>query len=239
MTGKELKQEKEKVVNYGLTKEEKKITFKCKTCLGDEVIMIFNSPKREEYAAIAEKIWVEYTLLPNHLVYLPPNIYWTIYKKIPLGFEFLKGVGNILEINGEKYYFPKTDFYFSEKVEGTRGVYGIYWEELLIYEGSASDIMSRWHEHDAHFREGRGPNFMYSQGFEPDKIRYEILDDGSDLGINTPSMWIFELIERVYIKLLKPKFNKEGLTTQFNFQAKPNDVPISYWKMLQEYLKTT
>ncbi len=236
-------------------KEDSNVTIIFKSGLGDEFKMIFSSPKREKYAAAAsvmfEKIIEnDYTLYPeSRLVYLRPSIYWNIYKRFLYGKEIIKGTGNQLLVNGERYHFPDTQFYFSsakdELIGDIRGVYGIYYDDVLLYIGSSvSGVIERWKEHDSAFR-GGGPGLMYTKGFNADEIRYELLvsldEIGKILGVESPARWLVEFVESICIKTMRPVYNVEGKTSDFRFKVRPEDnidgAPLDYFKMIQGFLE--
>lgn len=236
-------------------KEDSNVTIIFKSGLGDEFKMIFSSPKREKYASAAavmfEKIiGNDYTLYPeSRLVYLRPSIYWNIYKRFLFGKEIIKGTGNKLFVNGECYHFPDTQFYFSdakdELIGDIRGVYGIYYDDILLYIGSSvSGVIEWWKEHDSAFRTG-GPGLLYTKGFNADEIRYELLvsldEIGKILGLDSPARWLVEFIESICIKTMRPVYNVEGKTSDFRFKIRPEDnidgVPLDYWKMIEGFLE--
>lgn len=247
LKGKDLKQQvKQESENYGITTEGNKIFYRYKTSYGDEVKMVFTSGKREIYAAFAEKAWTtqieDYTLLENGIIYLPPALYWNLYKRITNGKEFLQGTGSKLYINEKQYSFPDTAFYFTPQEDAyVKGVYAICHQDKLLYIGSASDVKARWKEHDACFRDRvENKNPMYSVGYNADELVYKVIEDqeslGAIIGEEHVSMWVFELMEYVYIKALSPIYNREGYISRFSFKAKPGDLPINYQKIFQSYM---
>lgn len=246
MTGKELNSLKNYTspTSEGTITLEKSIIFNCTSSLGDHIEVTLTSPNRAKYLQIAEIAWLtlitDYTLLPNNLIYLPPTIYWNLYKRIKYGKEFLKGVGQLLKINGVPHKFVDADYYFNISFGTNRGVYGIYYKNILLYIGSASDLTQRWREHDAEFREKSSKQKLYNSGYDPDEIEYRILISQEDLDNLIPatqtSMWLFEVIEWSYIKLLQPLYNIEGKTKSFSFQARQTDLPVSYWDLVKLYL---
>jgi hypothetical protein len=86
-------------------------------------------------------------LKDEHLIYLPPDIYWNIYKRQAFGKEFIQGTGYTMTINGDIYYFPDTSYYFSnqEVPLGERAIYAIYYQDILFYIGSTgTGVEQRW-----------------------------------------------------------------------------------------------
>lgn len=246
MTGKEIHELKtcQKATNEEIVTETKSITFTCTSSLGDQVKIIFTSPNREKYAKVAQICWskiiTDYTLLPNNQVYLPPKDYWNIYKKMAGGRELIKGIGNQLFINNTRFSFVDTDYYFNTSPEIDRGVYGIYYQDILIYIGSSTDVLVRWKEHDEAFRNKSTTSNMYQANYNPDLIEYRVLVSQKELNDLIPTeqanMWLMELIEWSYIKLLQPLYNKEGKSCCFNFKARPGDLPIDYWLLAKKFL---
>lgn len=244
LKGKDLIKQVEEPINYGITQQEKQIVYKYKTRYGDEIEMYFTSPKRTTYAALAEKLWTtkitDYTLLNNGIIYLPPAIYWDIYKKIIDGKELIKGTGYSMLINGAHYFFPNTQFYFQPQEEAyTKGVYGIFDKDKLLYIGSASDVERAWKEHDAKFR-GEEPslsNSMYTVGYSADELTYRVIEDETSLMPvvleNQISMWVFELIAYVYKKICKPIYNT---LAPVPFKASKGDLPLNYYEVFMKLL---
>lgn len=238
MLGKDLQtKEKGTIIVEGIQEIEdgKKFQLKLTTALGDAVEMIFYSKKKAEYAKVAEKFWTtiitQYTLLSNRLVYLEPKIYWTLYKRLQYGKEFLLLTGAKMWINEQEYSFPDTKFYFTPQESYDKGVYGIYYKGELLYIGSASDMLARWREHDSNFRSGSSSSPLYQIGYNPDEIEYEVLVKEEDCPVEKPSMWVFELIEWSYIQVLQPKWNRDK-GKYFSFQARQGDLPVSYQSLI-------
>lgn len=248
MTGKEIYELKtcQKVTNEEIVVETKCIIFTCVSTLGDQIKMIFTSPNREKYAKVAQICWskiiTDYTLLPNNQVYLPPKDYWGIYKKMAGGRELIKGTGSQLFINNIPFSFVDTDYYFNASPEIDRGVYGIYYQDILIYIGSSTDVLVRWKEHDDAFRNKSSTSSMYHANYDPDLVEYRILVSQEELNNLIPTgqanMWLMELIEWSYIKILQPLYNREGKSCCFNFKAQPGDLPIDYQLLVKKFLTT-
>lgn len=249
---KTLKEEHDKFPTITSSEDGKKLILTHKTNDGDEVIMTFNSPRREKYANTAKVIWSQYitsyVLLPEKQIYLHPNDYWNIYKKILFGKEIINGTGNSMWINGEQYTFVQPEYYFTtinaEKSEQLKdkGIYGIYYNDELLYIGSSARLESRWKEHDMNFRTHASINRMYlHKEYEPDKIEYKVLESGNDIAelIDTDDVpnWILQLIEAYYIKFYQPKYNIEGTAKHsFRFSATSDDVPKDYWQIVKNLL---
>lgn len=229
--------------------QEKKNIITLTTPLGDNVCIEVNGVNRSVQTNTSKILWQvaakDYILLPiERLVYLPPNIYWSFYKKQPRGKEMIKGVCTKLLINNELYHFPEPSFYFSNKVANltTSGVYGIYLDGTLLYVGSSSDVIARWKQHNECFKNGSPTSQMYTLTAGADRIVYKTLltreEIEQQVGVQNPSMWLIELAEFCYIHALQPKYNIEGKTTPFRFQAnpQPEDFPPSYWEVVKKLL---
>lgn len=71
------------------------------------------------------------------MAYLPPNIYWDIYKRVPSGKTLINNY-HYQDNEGNIYALPTTDMYFNStfaSLNGGTGVYGIYSKGELIYIG--------------------------------------------------------------------------------------------------------
>lgn len=87
-----------------------------------------------------------YELLEEQsLIYIYPETYWKIYKHSDIQYQksFIKNPSYELYINEKQYYVPKPDFYINGQPEDS-GIYGIYYQDKLLYIGSSKGIMSRW-----------------------------------------------------------------------------------------------
>lgn len=248
MFGKELRQNvvlAEPITYEIVTNKDGNLEYRYTTSQGDNILMIFTSPKKTLYSQAAKRAWetviTEYSILPTGEVYLLPNAYWTIFKKIPGGREILYNTGSILFINGRGYRFPKPTRYFDgESGFREKGIYSITYQNQLLYIGSSTTLTERWKQHDAAFLAGVGGNQMYSQGYNADEIEYQVLESEADilqrLGLKDVSMWVIELIESTYITILKPLWNHSGVKAPFTFQAQSADLPVSYWEIVQNVL---
>lgn len=96
-----------------------------------------------------------------------------------------------------------------------------------------NDIL--YHFIDTNFRTRSSSNKMYQQDFNPDEIEYRSLIDLNDISnlINkqTPSSWLIEYTELIYIQIFKPLYNSEGITKAFSFKVKREDLPTDYWEI--------
>lgn len=251
MTGKEIfnlqRKDSQEPVSEEIIYDEvgKKYICKIQSCYNDKIEMYFTGTFAERYVKTAQVIWLaiitDYQILPNNLIYLPPSIYWTIYKRLEHGKEIIKGKG-AMYLNGRRCYFPQPNYYFTPQDSYDKGVYGIYDGDTLLYIGSSSNIQERWKEHDQSFRNKSGNNMMYKLiKTDPDLLDYQVLVSESDmqelLGAETPSMWIYELIEYTYIKALNPEYNTEGRTKPFAFKAQLGDIPIDCWAIAQSFIE--
>lgn len=219
-----IEQVKFKPTKITLEKQEKYILVECKSN-GNVIKMKFNSQKRKEYAAAAIDYWFNYItayeIVPEG-IYLPPETYWFIYKKNHIGAAYLKGTGYELTVNGKRHTFVPTSYYFKDREPA---VYGLYYNDELIYIGSSRNYTHRWGEHYISFFEGSMRyNVMYKDLHdERDKIEYKVLYDSEaviKLAENDePSMHQYETVEKLCIEHYKPKYNTQGVTMEFYYQA--------------------
>lgn len=235
-------------ITTNIIRDDKTITYYYNSSKGDQFKFIFRGAKKETYLSIAQRAFEtlikdNYLLLPNNFLYLAPSDYWTIYKRWEYGKNFITITNNVkFYINDILYHFIDTNYYFSATKENLGGVYGIYYNNELLYIGSSvSDLQARWKEHDTNFRTRSSSNKMYQQDFNPDEIEYRSLIDLNDISnlINkqTPSSWLIEYTELIYIQIFKPLYNSEGITKTFSFKVKREDLPTDYWETFQRFLK--
>lgn len=231
-----------------IIKEEKSITYYYNSSKGDKFKFIFTGPRKETYLSIAQNAFENlikdnYTLLPNYTLYLTPSHYWDIYKRQDYGKNFLTLTQNVkVYINDTLYRFVDTNYYFNIKTEKLGGVYGIYYQDKLLYIGSSvSDLKARWKEHDINFRNQIGTNKMYHQDFNPNEVEYRTLISAEEIcdliHKDWPSGWLIEYIELIYIKIFQPLYNSEGVSKPFTFKVRKEDLPISHWEIFQNFLK--
>lgn len=237
-----------------IVKEEKIVELFYYPGNKDEIKMIFKSPKRETYAQKASLFWKglikgEYEVLPSGQVWLPPKIYWNIYKRVADGKNILLGVGNQLYINGNKCSFLSPQDYFTNISTGekiVKGVYGIYYKEELLYIGSSvsKDVNERWLEHQENFKQRSIINQMYSYIplDEIGEIEYRLIISEDELkekvGEENYSNWGIQFAEASLIIAEKPKFNVIGKEDRFIFNAKKElDTEIKFAPMLKNMMR--
>ena len=248
MTGKELFQQP---IKFTFLKEEivdKDLNLYWTGSNGEEVkiALSYRYRNRDEIAKMLKLLWssIDHYQIVGNILCIPAQTYWFFYKRVARGANFFKSSSYRLYLNGISLRFPEAAFYFSTAIPQTRGgagVYGIYLDDKLIYIGSATNLTERWCQHDECFRKKDTPkNVMYALGDRADEIEYRELENYEDIsrltGVTDPSMWIYELVEAIYIKIFQPKYNKAGVTESFSFKANPGDLPLSYWDIVQSKL---
>lgn len=226
------------------------------TCKGDTVKVVFTSMKKEIYSEVFPKYWEtigeDYKLdLDHHLIILLPKIYWDLYKRCAYGKEFLKHTGifsNTLEVNGERYNFPDTNYYFKgleDRGGPIRGVYAIKLRENILYIGSCStDIIARWKEHVQCFLDRAPRNAMYTSVEDPTQLSFELLFSDEDINNMLPkkvtkvSTEMIQYTEQILIKAYQPPFNIEGKTAPFAYRGgQPlNSIDIDYIEIIEDFL---
>lgn len=216
-----------------IEKQEKVNIVECQSVLGDIIKMKFNSQYRDQYARLAADLWfntiMEYEIVDEG-IYIEPQVYWNIYKNFPNGKSYLQGVGYKLTINDIPYTFVPRDYYFKDR---NPAVYGLYYNDELIYIGSTANYHQRWGEHYLDFKTHSLTNEMYRQlSNVVDEIEFKILYDpiqvkklAQDEEI---TMYEYEIVEKNCIEHYKPRYNKEGVVTPFRFQAKSPKSSKSY-----------
>lgn len=183
---------------------------------GDYIEFIFDSPLKEKYAGIALYTWIsiisEYTIGDDNKIYLNAKDYWNIYKNLDYGRQFLEGTGYTMQFNHALASFVSKSYYFN-----SRSIYGIYYEDELLYVGCSGNYMERWDEHDRNFRSNGaylGYSHLYQQNYNADIVEYKILLDIDKIqeitGFKNVGSWTIEEFERILIEILNPKWNVEG-----------------------------
>lgn len=226
------------------------------TYKGDVVKVIFTSTKKETYSEVFPKYWEiigeDYKLnLDHHLIILPPKIYWDLYKKRAYGKEFLKHTGiysNALEVNGKRFTFPDTNYYFNGLKDNggvVRGVYAIKLGEIILYIGSCStDIIARWKQHVQCFLDRDPRNAMYTSVEDPTQLSFELLFSDEDINDMLPkkvirvSTEMIQYTEQVLIKTYRPPFNIEGKTTPFVYRGgrSLSSIDTDYIEIIEDFL---
>lgn len=187
----------------------------------------------------AIEIWLENKMKKYYideqegLLVFDPEIYWSIYKEKSNGkvvLQFLKQKVNGIELN-----FPKPEYYFRDK---EAGVYGIYYNDKLLYIGSASSYIDRWKEHYQAFKDKDGKNnAMYlNDGINTSELEFRLLYNKEDIvelynkaklsekRRQYMDLLTLEMIEKELIGLFKPLYNLEGKTSEYKFKSE-----INYW----------
>lgn len=161
------------------------------------------------------------------LIYLPPAIYWEIYKKMKYGKNLITNYAYTDE-NNNPYTFPQPNDYFSNTlapIQGGNGIYGIYVNDKLIYIGyTVNGFLNRYDQHKYCFVRGYGKNDMYLQGFNINQIEFRELiteEEIQKLFHTTAPIdkEILQLIEYSLIKVLQPPFNKDGITSPYEIDS--------------------
>lgn len=231
----------------------KTVTYK--TVLGDIFSATFYTKKSGIYAPVFIKI-MDY-ICDNYilkkekkLIFLPPTQYWTIYKKIEEGPTILRAVGILgksFSVNGERYSFPHTDYYFhqdkNEQKDIIRGVYGIYFRGDLIYVGSSStDVIERWTQHANNFSAHSPISAMYKiQDLED--IEFKMLWEDKDINDMLPipqkvvSSGTIQFVEQLLIKTFKPRYNIEGVSAPFKYKGtSTTGIDLDYVDIAMKFL---
>lgn len=216
-----------------LTVNPTNIEVEVNTSSEDIILMRFNSQNRKDYAQMAINIWLNkistYNLTGEGDVALIPEEYWSIYKGTHSGQQILKGVGYRMFINEEEHKFVSTDYYFKDK---TPAVYGIYHNDEIIYIGSSTNYTQRWGEHILGMmgvqRHWKNNPKMYS-GLKDymEELEFKILYSEEEMremmGIDESkffSSYMMEYIEEKCIGHYKPKYNKAGVSSPFQYKGK-------------------
>lgn len=255
-----------------LTNERGHIIINIITIKGDRIHAVFVSQKREPYSQLWVKAWVDlikenYTYNEDLGLVIPKtSVYWDIYKRYQYGKEMVLGTGrNQTTINGQPFNLPSTGYYFNkvnQEVESIRtpniyrGVYGIKCGDELIYIGSSStNIMERWQQHvNAFMWKDDSPITASSPMYRDmhnhlDEISFILIYSDRDIGdmlgmssICLPSTYIIQYTELLLIRVYKPKYNSEGITTNFRYQGTceldGNGIPLDYIHVVRHLLDT-
>lgn len=230
------------------------------TKLGDTFVAIFSSTKKEQYCMsfveMMDLIDINYELYEEQSrIYLSPNIFWHIYKKMENGKSLLTHVGTLTKsykVNGKHYYFPTADSYFHPiesklQEDNKRGVYGIYFREDLIYIGSSSQgVLERWKEHAVNFRDHCPSNSMYKiEDFE--EIEFRLLYSDKDINEMLPYKKSYvgsatlQFVEQLLIKAYQPRYNREGITSPFVYRLSGNkeEIEVDHVEVAKDFLLNT
>ena len=224
------------------------------TALGDVFNVTFYSQKKGIYAPtfieVMNIIGTNYILNSDKkLIHVQPSQFWTIYKKIEEGKNILKAVGVLggkIKVNENFYSFPDTDYYFQKEENNnfsTRGVYGIYFREELIYIGSSStDVLERWTQHAQSFTTHSPQNQMYKiQDLED--IEFKLLYEDKEINEMLPikqkvvSTGTIQFVEQLLIKTLKPRYNIQGIAEPFQYKGNlTTGIDLDYVNMAIKFL---
>lgn len=171
------------------------------------------------------------------IIYLPPTIYWNIYKKMPGGQNFIKNY-SFADENDKSiaYRFAFPSMYFDNtfsNLNGGNGIYGIYYGNMLIYIGyTKKGFINRFKEHeDAFIRKDKRLNDMYGK-YNLDDIEFRILIDEEELqdmlGIDEPlDPEVFQLIEYCLIKTIRPIENIEGRVSPYVMKSRGSNFTVN------------
>lgn len=214
---------------------------------------IFNGRYKQKTLETYQSIWkmlINKIKIVNineqNIFHLRPDIYWTIYKKINKGREFLTNTKWVDEETQNIYTFPTTNYYFDgicKVIAGEPGVYGIYNNDTLLYIGYTSiGFNERWEQHKDCFQQKSSTNQMYKD-YELKDIEFKEIISLQEIqeifGINTISSNTWQLIEYCLIKILQPPYNKEGITLPYYFSYNYKNLDFftaQYDQLFKEYL---
>ena len=171
-----------------------------------------------EYLAAKEKEIQIVEIMPkDKLLVLPASFYWNIYKKLPNGKQFVLNQ-SFIDQNNESYRLPAPQMYFNgviSNLNGGRGIYGIYCNDILIYIGyTYNSFNERYDQHREYFSKKAGPLPMYSK-YDLNKIEFRELVTEEDIQklFETDcaiDREILQIIEYSLIKVLNPIENAQG-----------------------------
>lgn len=251
------------------TNERGHIIVDITTQKGDKIHARFVSANREAYSQLWIKLWTDVIKVDDYsynsesgLVILKTSLYWDIYKRYQHGKALIQGTGRSdTSINGQSFTFPTTAFYFQKIDVDTnrdvqncyRGVYGIKCGDELVYIGSSStNIMERWREHMKAFCRKDITAMVRSHMYldlkdRLDEISFILIYSDRDIAdmMNfpvgyLPSTYLIQYTELLLIRAYKPKYNSEGIDTNFKFRGHceldGNGIPIEYLHIIRDIL---
>lgn len=166
-------------------------------------------------------------------IYITPNIFWTIYKKIPYGRQVLTSPTVWKDQAGRVFNFAPTNFYFNKKAqlallgvtsEGDYGIYGIYkvnTDELIYIGQTQRDFELRWAEHKDRLNGIGNTDHMklYSLGLTSEDVYFKpivtnrSISDAFGIEEFNPIYW--QLIEYSFIQFFKPIGNSENYIPKY------------------------
>lgn len=188
-------------------------------------------------------LWTKYIrnnfIIQDDLIYITPQVYWMIYKKVHNGKPFITNM-KFYSLDNKQIGLAQPHHYFSNKEELTNeetythlnnndyGIYGILNQNHLIYIGSVykRDFITRWKEHQTAFIQKNifNQNEMYAK-YDLNDIYYIPLITADEIasicGLSKTSEIspiIIQLIEWALIKIIAPDHNIEGVTTCFQLR---------------------
>lgn len=184
-------------------------------------------------------------IIKDDIIYITPQVYWLIYKKVHNGRAFIVNM-KLYNLEGKNITLAQPHHYFNNDTEKQPteenehiciskkdyGVYGILDQNKLIYIGSVykRDYITRWKEHQTAFiqRNFFDKNDMYKT-YKAEDIYYIPLITAQEIasicGISEAteiSPIIIQLIEWALIKIIKPIGNREGVETSFSLRNVSN-----------------
>jgi hypothetical protein len=132
-------------------------------------------------------------IVKDDIIYINPQVYWLIYKKIHNGKSFITNM-KLYNLEGKNISLAQPHHYFdnsmTEEDEYTYlnmkdyGVYGIFNQNELIYIGSVykRDYLTRWKEHQTAFIQKNilNQNNMYKK-YDAEDIYYKPLITAEDI----------------------------------------------------------
>lgn len=157
-------------------------------------------------------------------IYLPPVVYWDIYKRLEGGTTLIKKYSYTDINSGKQYYFPDPSMYFDNtfsSLNGGNGIYGIYHNDQLIYIGyTVNGFQNRFDQHRENFQIKSCSSPMYSK-YDLQNIGFRELITENEIQqlfriVDPIDKEIFKLIEYCLISVLQPSENREGVTTDYS-----------------------
>jgi hypothetical protein len=131
-------------------------------------------------------------------------------------------------INGEEHKFVSPDYYFKDKIPA---IYGIYYNDEIIYIGSSTNYTQRWGEHilgmmgaQNHWK--NNPQMYSNLKDYMEELEFKVLYSEEEMreimGIDDSkffSSYMMEYIEEKCINHYRPKYNKAGVSLPFKYRG--------------------
>ena len=161
------------------------------------------------------------------IIYLPPAIYWKIYKLMPGGKNLIKNYHYVNTQDNTIYKFPDTQMYFDSSfssVNGGNGIYGIYHKDNLIYIGyTKQGFQTRFNQHRDGFKNKDYRTSKMYINYDLDEIEFRELiteEEIQKLFSTTEPIdkEILQLIEYSLITVLRPVENIKGVSSPYELE---------------------